>query len=470
MGRAGAVVAAPRDARVDPWNGLQRQEADMHAGEADRWGLRDVQRTGVGRRVKAMAIAGALVPAMVGRGAEAFAAGPIAGPQQPYVTAGSPASPEQLTRWRSVTLDGATCGGPPGADGARTPYKYYLNPGTAEGSGILFMLSGGGVCLKDGHAPSVATGAARQLYCMDFSNFSDPYFADATFAVEAITSRALPYFNRDDEANPFATWTYAALPYCTGDVHAGSMTAPYDYDPDPDGRFDILHRGHLNVMAVLDDVNRRYPTDVPVVLTGVSAGGFGAIVNFPFFVARYPRTTLIPDAGIGPGTPGSLLVKHGAVVAERWLADAVLPDYCNTPDCVVDTLHLLAAHAEQYDGRDGRPWRPFGLLQSQQDATLSAYLEISACSYELGLRNGLLSISTENVRAYAPASTRHVFALLNPLTGEKPFVSQRGVDAHAWFRDMATATTADEMPASAIDPWLQCNPTLLPLSVPGGRR
>ena len=150
-----------------------------------------------------------------------------------------------------------------------------------------------------------------------------------------------------------------------------------------------------------------------------------------------------------------------------------MPANCNTPDCLGDTLRLFAAHAARFDGRAGRPWLAFGLLQGQQDGTLSDYLEIGRCSYQEGLRAGLSAVAATgaaNVRVYVPATSKHVFSALNPLTGERPFVSEGGVDAHAWFKQLALASSPDMLPPSVIDRWAPCNPAFLPFGVGKSRR
>ena len=366
-------------------------------------------------------------------------------------------APAQAGTWQEIALTGATCG-----RGAQ--YKYYLNTSTDPEAGIFILLNGGGVCLKDGHAPTDATGAAQQLYCMDYGQFTDP-----TMSLVAVNfaSNVIPYVRRDVATNPLRNFNFVWVPYCTGDIFSGTMTEAYDYDPSPDGKFEVVHRGRLNFLALLDDLKQRIPGDVPVVLSGMSAGGFGAIFNFPEVIRRWPHTALVPDAGIAPPHPLSLMNKRGPEIAARWAARAVLPDYCPTDDCLGDTLHLLQAHAAHYSGMAGSagggagapPWRPFGYLQGQQDGTLSAFLEISACSYETGLRIGRAGPQPANLRAWIPATDHHVFTVQ---TTAPMVTTAAGVNYQSWFAQVALAKTQADMPADAVDPWLKCHPTYLP--------
>jgi hypothetical protein len=378
----------------------------------------------------------------------AVTAQPVAAaPRVPVATAGGPAQ-QGLGGWQGVPVPEATCG-------RGAPYKYYLNPAPNPKAGLLFVLSGGGVCLKDGPAPAGASGPAQQLYCMNFSNFVDPFISDTTM-LSGLGPAAVPYLRRD-AGNPFQSYTFVVLPYCTGDIFTGRATEPYDYDPAPDRTFDVVHRGALNVLAVLNDVQRQYPDDVPVLLTGFSAGGFGAIFNFPEVIARWPRTTLLPDAGIGPPHVLSLMRRASQTVADRWGARASLPPYCQAPECLSDTLNLLAAHAAHYDGTHG-PRRPFGYLQGQQDGTLKDFLEIPACGYELGLRQGYEAARhLTNLRAWLPATTDHVFSF------RSGYVTPIGkVAMLPWFSAVGLATSDADLPPDAVDPWMACNPLSLP--------
>ncbi len=356
------------------------------------------------------------------------------------------AEPDQLGGWQGIALDSAACG-------RGAAFTYYLNAADDPQAGLFFLLNGGGACMKEGHAPPGAGGPARQLHCMDYGQFVDPLMNG--LVVSGLPTR-IRYFRRNEADNPFREYTYVFVPYCTGDVHAGSMSEPYDYDPDPDAEFEVVHRGHLNVLAILEDVHSRYPGNVPVVLTGMSAGGFGAIYNYPDFVRRWPRTTLLPDAGIAPPHPQSLMAREGERVAERWGSRKLLPDYCDTDDCLAGTMRLLTAHAAHYDGVSA-PWRPFGYLQGQQDGVLAAYLEISRCSYQLGLRRGMIDQQPPNLRAFVPATADHVF-------GATPRYQTPvgGVDLMSWFAAVTNATSEAELPPDAIDPWLPCNLIQLP--------
>jgi hypothetical protein len=285
---------------------------------------------------------------------------------------------------------------------------------------------------------------------MSYSNFTEP---NDTYHLAAAI---FPFFRREVATNPFARANYVIVPYCTGDLHAGRADQPVDYDPDPTGEFQVTHRGSLNVIAVLDDLGKRFRRETAVVLTGSSAGGFGATYNFPEVVRRWPRTALLPDAGTAPPIEDSLMTREGAAVAQRWRAGHVLPAYCQTPDCLSNSMRLIQAHAEHHDGSP-EPWLPFGYMQGQQDGTLSDYMGVSPCRYELGLRRGVARYTAPNLRAFIPATGLHTF-LPQPLG----FTSEAGVDMATWFAAVVEAREVGGLPSDAVDAWLQCNPLFLP--------
>ncbi len=374
-----------------------------------------------------------------------------------------PDAPLQSGSWRAVPIEGATCG-------RGAPYQFFFNEAASPDAGIVILLNGGGACLKEGAPPAGTTGIARSLHCMAFENFEDPFMNETLFTgliAGIAVPQVLPIFRREAQ-NPFANYHFAALPYCTGDVFAGNATAAYDYDPGA-GSFEVLHRGHLNVLGVLGWLYRNYPAGRHVVLTGLSAGGFGAIYNFPDVVERWSRVSLVPDSGIAPPIDDSLLAREGQRVAERWGADALLPYYCQGGDCQSSSYRLLAAHAAQHDGVSA-DWRPFGYIQSQQDGTLVDYLETSGCSYQLGLRRGRGEARPANLRAYLPASAQHVFHVINPLDGQGIYESPDGVSVLDWFRRVANAEGPTELPEEMVEPWLGCNEAFMPFGLFGTSR
>lgn len=99
------------------------------------------------------------------------------------------------------------------------------------------------------------------------------------------------------------------MPYCSGDIHWGSKDVEYSLGPITQT---IKHRGTDNVLSVLEWLKKNgrkaYGIDFKrarrITVTGLSAGGYGATLAFPYVadIAPRARLNLISDAAIGVQT------------------------------------------------------------------------------------------------------------------------------------------------------------------------
>lgn len=102
-------------------------------------------------------------------------------------------------------------------------------------------------------------------------------------------------FNRAQETNPFRDWNLVYLPYCSGDVFAGSTT-------------NVVIEGVPGVQQFVGDTNMRlfldrlvptFPDTERLALTGISAGGMAALANTQRLSRAWgnAEVTLIDDGG-----------------------------------------------------------------------------------------------------------------------------------------------------------------------------
>ena len=121
-------------------------------------------------------------------------------------------------QWQYVPVDGSQC-----MDGS--PTGIGVNLGTS--GDLVIYLEGGGACFNDGTCAHAA-------------------HADG-WGPSAFDANIAPYniglFDRIDDLNPFRDATYVFVPYCTGDVHAGSK---------PDGMGGRTFVGYQNIGHDLD--------------------------------------------------------------------------------------------------------------------------------------------------------------------------------------------------------------------------
>jgi hypothetical protein len=103
-------------------------------------------------------------------------------------------------------------------------------------------------------------------------------------------------FSADRPENPFRDWNMVYIPYCTGDVHSGTREAASVPGVAQPQKF----VGHLNAKVF---VGRLVPTFEAglerVVVTGSSAGSFGAALNFSMISDAFGvQTDAILDSGV----------------------------------------------------------------------------------------------------------------------------------------------------------------------------
>jgi len=175
-------------------------------------------------------------------------------------------------------------------------------------------------------------------------------------------------FNRNKPENPVANWNFVYVPYCTGDTHAGAHENAEL--PDQPG---VLHQfvGYTNMKKFLNRVVPTIPNPTNVLLTGISAGGFGAAQNALLVQNSFPNTKikLIDDSGpaLSPAVFPPCLQKKWR---EAWSLDKTYLADCGEP-CQKDpdnfaqplTLAMAATFSD----------RPAGLIESSRDSVISAF-------------------------------------------------------------------------------------------------
>lgn len=145
------------------------------------------------------------------------------------------------------------------------------------------------------------------------------------------------------EGSPFENWSVILFPYATGDFHAG--TGEFYYT-DADGREKILyHNGYVNYTEAMKKITEFAGIDNPdtVVVTGYSAGGFGAaLLSDDIFTNYFPNAE-----------SKNVLVDASLLLYDDW--HAVATNVWKTPKEISDkltgnnlTLDCLIALHEKY--------------------------------------------------------------------------------------------------------------------------
>jgi hypothetical protein len=179
---------------------------------------------------------------------------------------------------------------------------------------LLILMEGGGACYN---ASTCALSLAIH-----------PFGASAVDTPAIAEVYGTNIFNRDDPENPLRSYSFVFLPYCSGDVFAGASRAGDGYE----GR---TQQGYYNMQAYLRRLIATFPDAEKVVLTGVSAGGFGAGFNYDQVQEAFgPKTRvyLIDDSG-----PPLDTAQMSPCLQERWRKawslDDIMPPAAQCPGC-----------------------------------------------------------------------------------------------------------------------------------------
>lgn len=217
------------------------------------------------------------------------------------------AAPPAAATWQRIDnpapamgLDGrmhtAQCSGYPGTD---PRFKFWARKGSSRNLVVYF--EGGGACWDNLTCSFPIAGLPPQV----------PQFFVPQVPPGTDPSALGGLFRSDRVDNPVAGWDMVYIPYCTGDIHSGSATKTYTsvgnaaLGVPPGLPITIAHSGFDNFMVVLDWMKKNLDAPRNVLVTGASAGGYGATLNSPWVGKAFPQAHLfvLADASQGVTTP-----------------------------------------------------------------------------------------------------------------------------------------------------------------------
>ena len=239
--------------------------------------------------------------------------------------------------WTWVDFPGAKC-----RDGSPTGIGVRYG----AGAGVAIYFEGGGACFNT-------------LTC----GLNPDSFGAAEFeAFKASGHGGL--FDDGNPDNPLADWSFIFVPYCTGDVHAGNRAEATVAGVLGPQQF----VGYNNVGQFLDRVVPTFlgKTD-HVLVTGQSAGGFGAAFNYDRIAEAFPndKVTLLDDSG-PPMADGYLAPCLQKQWRDAWGLDETIPADCANcfPEDGGGIVNLAQYLGEKW------PDQRMGLISSLNDDTI----------------------------------------------------------------------------------------------------
>jgi hypothetical protein len=172
-------------------------------------------------------------------------------------------------QWTWVDFPDSRC-----ASGTPTGIGINPHPGATE---LVIYFEGGGSC-RDATTCWGSDPTAANLAGYDAQTFA------------GAVQKNYPVLRRSLSGNPFAGMSFAYVPYCTGDLHAGTHVVSMNL---PDGGVMPTHfEGALDLDLFLARLVPTFPSVTRVWLLGTSAGGYGTFLSFD-------RVTHAFGAGVG---------------------------------------------------------------------------------------------------------------------------------------------------------------------------
>ena len=224
----------------------------------------------------------------------------------------------EMGKWYSVTPENAVCA-------AGGPATGLIRKGSENKVMVVFY--GGGVSVDP------FTAARGESSVKEHSFYSDHMDVAAAGVVQVLFAVTM---GAPVETNPFRDWTFIAIPYATGDFHAGTGDYPYT---GLDGEEHLLHHhGYSNWNSILQKVLPYLGTPEALMITGFSAGGFGTALVSDSVIDYFPGTknvTCFVDSA-------HLLYKDWRSVARKvWKAPKRIWKNLKSDDIVLDALTAL---------------------------------------------------------------------------------------------------------------------------------
>ncbi len=308
--------------------------------------------------------------------------------------------------WRWVEIAGARC-----SDGSTTGIGIEEGPS----DDVAVFLDGGGACWD-------------YLTCWQFGTAAQGSGRFGLAEFEPEVKRLVPgsIFDRTSPGNPYKDFTFVFVPYCTGDVHAGDTANLYL----PELRT-WHHRGRANLAADFAYLQANLAAPGKIVVSGSSAGGFGALLAFDLAKKAWPAAKgyLVDDSG-----PPLQEIPQSTIDSwyPSWDLRTVLEPLCGT-GCKQDLSLIFTSLRDRY------PADRLALLSSTADVTMRRFFTdlgtltpMSAQAFDAAVRGLAASIEDDSppgeTHAFLVTGTSHTM-----LGHPGDFTSSQGTKLFDWL-------------------------------------
>ncbi len=332
---------------------------------------------------------------------------PDGGPDAGSGSGGDAGSPITATpgSWTWVDFPNSSCD-----DG--TPTGVGVNT-SASSSNLLVFFNGGGACWD-----------YQTCYQLNLA-VHGPY-GNAQFQQQfGGAGPAGSLLDRALANSPFADWNLVFVPYCTGDVHAGDNVITYTK-----GTISKVthHTGHANLLAYLARLGATFAAPGKVVVSGSSAGGFGALLNYDSLRKAWPAASVYLIDDSGPVLEGNAIpAAIRAAWFSSWNLAGIVDPLCGAA-CHDDLSLAYPKLAQRY------PNDRMSLLSFEQDQVIRSYFFLSATDFQ----TDLLALASDK---FDPVSRWHYFFLSgqsHTMLGGPASHMQNGVSLVTFLKQQVT--------------------------------
>lgn len=325
--------------------------------------------------------------------------------RDPNLPVGNPIEAPANT-WSWIDFPDSTCD-------EGTPTGLMANLSSTSKDLVIFF-NGGGACWNG-------------VTCLALNSSTHGPITQASFNAGTFGNGSI--LDRQLAQNPVANWNLFFIPYCTGDLHFGNNDAVYTFNSTTKT---IHHKGRKNVEAFLARIAATLDKPERVLVTGSSAGGYGATLNYDLIHAYFPASKVFLVDDSGPLLKGSAISQSlRDAWATAWQYGPLLEGI--DPAAKTDFSTVYTALATKY------PTERMALLSYSQDQVIRTYIQISAAQFEAAL-NDLDTTVLEPLprfRYFVIAGSSHTM-LGNPATQ-----TSAGVGLLGWLGQMQTAPDSE---------------------------
>lgn len=288
-------------------------------------------------------------------------------------------------QWVWVEIPGTTC-----ANGS--PAGIGVNRAPTPGGDLFVYFEGGGACWDTASCTASPPLAVNLDVTYDQAHLTQD-------AGALVPNRSAP---------PLDTTTYVFVPYCTGDLHAGTQVMAYPGGPT------LHHTGGSNAQRFVDALAAAFPTAPTVWVSGSSAGGYGATLDFHRFTAAWPSAGVHLLEDSSPFIP--MLANYDKLQTAWKIA---FPPNCT--GCAQSFTNVFDAVVAAH------PTSRIGLMTWDDDAVVKAYFSYTTSL--VPVQDDLITnhFNHPNTKVFEAAGMNHT------MFGGLGTITSHGVPLATWF-------------------------------------